>query len=108
MGRVSIKGFTLPLSGEDAIYINNFTGGYNLPPVRRASVSHVHGILDSIHNKILHLALGFEDAGIIGEGMSFSNEEKKQASELKNITIENFQGVLGKKAGTAIIPSIRR
>ncbi len=85
----------LPFSGEDAAYINSNTGGYNLPPIRRASVSLVHGILDSIRNKILQVALGFEEAGIIGEGMSFSSDEKKQADGLKNITIENFQGVLG-------------
>lgn len=86
---------TMPLSGEEASYINSQTGGYNLPPVRRASVSQVHGILDSIRNKVLQLALGFEEVNIIGEGMSFTSDEKKQASELQNITIENFQGVFG-------------
>jgi hypothetical protein len=85
----------LPLSGEDVAYINSNSGGYNLPPIRRTSVSHVYGILDSIRNNILQLALGFEDAGIVGEGMSFSNDEKKQADEFKHLTIENFQGVLG-------------
>ncbi len=68
---------TLPLSGEDAAYLNNNIGGYNMPPVRRSSVSHLHGILDSIRNKILQVALGFEEVGIIGEGMSFSSDEKK-------------------------------
>ena len=91
-----VDGFlTLPLSGEDVAYINSNSGGYNMPPIRRTSVSHVYGILDSIRNNILQLALGFEEAGIVGEGMSFSNDEKKQADEFKHLTIENFQGVLG-------------
>jgi hypothetical protein len=98
-----VDGFLrLPLSGEEIAYINNNTGGYNLPPVRQSSVSHIHGILDSIRNNILQLALGFEEAGIVGEGMSFSNDEKKQANELKNITIENFQGVFGNVTGSTI------
>lgn len=93
---------TIPFSGEESLMISRSNGCHGLPPVRQASVSHVHGILDSIRNKILQLALGFEEVGIIGEGMSFSNDEKKQASELQNINIENFQGVFGNVSDSTV------
>lgn len=86
---------TLPLHGEDVALINRLGGTNGLPPVRRVSVSHVHAILDAVRNNALQLSLEFEEAGIIGENMSFTSEEKKQVSGLQNVSIENFQGVLG-------------
>lgn len=43
--------------------------------------SQIYGVLDSVRNKFLDWALELEVKGIIGDGMSFSNEEKKAASQ---------------------------
>ncbi|MDK2595430.1 hypothetical protein [Pseudoalteromonas obscura] len=86
---------TLPLSGEDIALINSLINTHGMPSVRRAGVSNVDSILDAVRNNILKLALDFEEAGIKGENMSFTADEKKQVTELQNVSIENFQGILG-------------
>jgi hypothetical protein len=42
----------------------------------------VIGILDAVRNNILDWALELEKKGVVGEGMSFSNEEKSVASQV--------------------------
>ncbi|MDQ5954182.1 MAG: AbiTii protein [Patescibacteria group bacterium] len=59
----------------------------------------VTGILDSVRNLILDWALRLEKAGVVGEGISFSPEDKKKA-QVANTTysighIENFAGAIG-------------
>lgn len=45
------------------------------------------GILNAVRNNILNWSLELEQKGILGEGMSFSNEEKKLAHQISyNIT----------------------
>lgn len=48
-------------------------------------------MLDTVRNIILEWALKLEEDGILGEGLSFSNEEKQQASK-HNYTVNNFYG----------------
>ena len=56
--------------------------------------SRIHGILDTVRNIVLQWSLKLEAEGIIGEGMTFSKEEKKKAS---NVTyhIQHLTGVAG-------------
>lgn len=63
------------------------------------SRSSVVGILDAVRNRILESALKLEKAGILGEGVSFSQEEIAKA-KTSGITynigpIENFAGTIG-------------
>ncbi|BDS06815.1 hypothetical protein NT6N_18550 [Oceaniferula spumae] len=51
-------------------------------------------ILDAVRNSILDWSLKLENDGILGEGMSFSQEEKQIAMG-HTYNIENFSGVLG-------------
>jgi AbiTii len=57
------------------------------------------GIVDSVRNAILDWSLKLEKAGILGNGLMFSTEEKQMAHDpTTNITIghvENFSGVAG-------------
>lgn len=41
----------------------------------------IYQILSNVRNKILEWALVLEDNGIIGEGMAFTDEEKKKAQD---------------------------
>ncbi|MFA6251545.1 MAG: hypothetical protein WC603_02890 [Candidatus Paceibacterota bacterium] len=59
----------------------------------------VTGILDGVRNLILDWALRLEKAGVAGEGISFSKEDKERAKitgDIYNVGhIENFAGTLG-------------
>ena len=66
-----------------------------LPPTLHVSHSEIHGVLDAVRNTILEWALKLEEEGIVGEGLSFSKEEKIKAGSNIDIRIENFQGILG-------------
>lgn len=60
-------------------------------------------ILQQVRNTVLDWAIGLEKAGILGEGISFSMEERKRAAEASpSIHIENFTGnlVQGDVAGS--------
>jgi hypothetical protein len=53
-----------------------------LEPSLLVSDSQIYGILDAVRNQVLNWALDLESKGIIGDGMSFSSEEKKAASQI--------------------------
>jgi hypothetical protein len=55
----------------------------------------IHGLVDKVRNTVLEWALGLEEQGITGEGMSFSPEEQKQAG---NVTLN--VGQLGNLIGS--------
>lgn len=55
---------------------------FPLEPAIIMSKAQIHGLLDKIRNMVLEWALGLEEQNITGEGMSFSQEEKQQASNL--------------------------
>lgn len=62
--------------------------------VRFVSRSQVAGIIDAVRRNVLEWALRLEDEGVLGEGMTFTREEKQVA---KNITynIGSMQGIAG-------------
>jgi len=55
----------------------------------------VTSIVDIVRNGVLDWALRLEEEGILGEGLTFSDTEKKKAQNNPNINIHNFQGVFG-------------
>lgn len=58
-----------------------------MPPMADHILSSMnrYRILSTVRNKILDWALLLEESGIIGEGMTFSDEEKKKAQDTKVI-----------------------
>ncbi|QNB06018.1 hypothetical protein G5S34_03960 [Herbaspirillum frisingense] len=67
---------------------------------RLVGKNRIYGLLDSVRTTILEWALTLEKEGVLGEGLFFSNEEKEV---VKNINIQNFQGVLGNvEAGASV------
>jgi len=65
-----------------------------LVPTLLISRTEVHGILDAVRNRILEWSLKLETEGVLGEGMTFSTEEVKRASNV-TYNIQEFSGVLG-------------
>jgi hypothetical protein len=60
--------------------------------------SQIVEILDAIRNTILEWSLKLESEGILGDGISFSDDEKQKASSstlIQHVENFNFQGVLG-------------
>lgn len=53
-----------------------------LEPTLLVNNSQVYGVLDAVRNEVLNWALDLESKGIIGDGMSFSKEEKQVASQI--------------------------
>lgn len=52
-----------------------------LQPTLHVAPSEVVGILEAVRNNVLDWALELEQKGILGEGMSFSKQEKQTASQ---------------------------
>lgn len=66
------------------------------------SRSSIAGILDRVRNAVLEWSLQLEKEGILGEGMSFSDDEKKKASAQGTVyNIGNFAGTIGDVSGNA-------
>jgi AbiTii-like protein len=87
---------TLP--GHKVRLIQQYFGDQQFLPDLEISPAAMRGILDTVRNTVLNWALRLEAQGILGDGMTFSEEEKKKASDAPNIHIGNigsFQGNLG-------------
>lgn len=64
------------------------------------------GILDSVRNMILDWSLKLEQAGIKGQGISFSQQEKEVAQTATTIHVEsitNFAGNIGNVSGQTVV-----
>ena len=75
-----------------------------LEPVRTVGRNQVAAILDVVRTKILDWSLQLGADGVIGEGMTFSAEEKQRAQS--SITIENFQGIIGDVSRSTVTQNI--
>ena len=64
-----------------------------LQPTLHVAPSEVVGILDAVRNNVLDFALQLEQEGILGEGMSFSKDEKKMAGQI-NYHVTNNIGTM--------------
>ncbi len=62
--------------------------------VLQVQVSSLLGILDAVRTVVLNWALKLEQDGIVGDGLTFSREEKKAASSVA-YNVNNFYGNVG-------------
>lgn len=69
---------------------------FPMEPAIFLSRTQVHGLVDRVRNATLEWALQLEEQGILGEGMSFSIEEQRQAGNvtLHVGTLGNFVGAM--------------
>lgn len=93
----------IPLSGQAVTHLRNATR-MDLPFAVMISSGEAWGVLDAVRTALLDWSLKFEQAGIKGEGLSFSNEEREKAREGQATyhigSIGNFTGNLGTNSGT--------
>jgi hypothetical protein len=91
---------TYPFNPTKLEILSKLTGS----DIARGGVDIPHGalvaVIDTVRTLILEWAIELEKAGITGEGMSFSNEEKKSAQASDGLSmhigsIGTFTGVLG-------------
>lgn len=76
-----------------AVIYNNLQTNMQYPLVLITSASHMESVVQAVRNAILEWSLKLEEDGIVGEGLSFSKEEKQVAASnqyhIKNY-IENM------------------
>jgi len=65
-----------------------------LEPALILSRTQIHGLVDKVRNTVLDWALGLEEQGIMGEGMSFSPEEQRQANNM-TLHVASLGNVIG-------------
>ncbi|MGI6460130.1 MAG: hypothetical protein ACOX5J_08525 [Candidatus Hydrogenedentales bacterium] len=96
-GKNGSVGFSIP--PEHEVQLRRDADLPGMPLVRLVSTNNLSAILDTVRTTILEWALKLEAEGILGEGMSFSSEEKQKAESNPQINIANFQGILGNVTG---------
>lgn len=92
---------TFPFAPEQKAILMRMQSGFaQLEPTRIIGGNQVKSVLEQVRNQLLDWALQLEVRGILGDGISFSSEEKAIASKDQSaISIQNFQGVLGDVSG---------
>jgi hypothetical protein len=84
------------LSASELGLLLRISEDFNLMPVyRHIGGSGIAGILDAVRNRILDWALALEAQGVLGEGMTFSIQEKQAAASV----IFNISGPVGSLVG---------
>lgn len=71
-------------------------------PTRIVARNQIVGILEQVRTHLLSWALQLEVEGVLGEGLTFSETEKRRAEMSQSINIHNFQGVLGNVADSNV------
>lgn len=96
----------VPLTPQQTAFLveQQSLGRHALPPVRTVSRNQIAAILDAVRTAILEWALKLEQEGILGEGISFTQEEVSRAST--QIRIDNFQGILGNVQDSTVTQSL--
>ncbi len=93
------------MSPQQKLLLMRMQGNFlQLEPVQTIGRNQVAAILDAVRTKILNWSLQLEADGVIGEGMTFSAEEKQKAQS--SITIENFQGIIGNVSSSAVTQNL--
>jgi hypothetical protein len=85
----------VPLTPRELQFVHRLMDDFHrswVLPFRLVSPTQVTTIVDGVRNRILDWALELESKGIVGNGMTFSQDEQKKAA---NINIGSFQGILG-------------
>lgn len=70
------------------------SSGAPRPPTSIIHKTSVFALLEAVRNVIIDWSLKLESAGILGEGMTFTQKEKQTAMS-NTYNIHNFNGVLG-------------
>ena len=96
---------TYPFTPQQISYLMQHQDFPKNPPVRTLSENQLASILDVVRTAILEWALKLEQDGILGEGVAFTPEEVRRASTSTNISIGNFQGVVGNIQGSTVAQS---
>lgn len=66
--------------------------GTNCTPLRRFTLASMNRILGAVRNQVLNWALQLEKEGILGEGMSFTSQERQQAQQVAPVTHIHING----------------
>jgi hypothetical protein len=72
--------------------------------------SQIVEILDAVRNTILEWSLRLESEGILGDGLSFSDNEKQKASSstiIQHVETFNLQGVLGSITDSTVTQNLQ-
>jgi len=102
MAKSSDGQLQVPLSAEAQHLLRNVTG-FDFEFTTAMSASDVVGILDAVRNALLDWSLKLEKLGVRGEGMSFSDDERRKAHQPQAVynigTIGTFTGNMGSGSG---------
>lgn len=74
---------------------------FPLEPAVILSKTQIHGLVDKVRNTVLEWALGLEEQGITGEGMSFSLEEQRQAGNV-TFNVASLGNLIGSMQGSQL------
>ncbi len=81
---------------QEAILMGMQDGPVQLRPARVLGINYIAAILEKVRTYLLTWSLALEEAGILGEGLTFSKEEKRKAEMNVNIgSITGHQVQLG-------------
>ena len=98
------NGLQVPLSPRDLEFVHGLMDEDArewVMPFRRVSPTQLSAILDRVRSIILDWSLQLESQGIVGDGMTFSEEEKQRATT-QSVHINNFQGVFGNVTNSSV------
>jgi hypothetical protein len=91
----------IPFSNQMKMFLTEGQDVY-MEPIRFIGSNIIARIIDAVRTMILDWSLKLESEGILGAGLSFSEEEKQKASNSPQIHIDNFQGILGDVAHSSV------
>lgn len=93
---------TIPFTSH-AIQLLRDATGFDFDFTLMVNGSNVVGLLDAVRNTLLEWSLRLEKSGVKGEGMTFSDDERKKAHETQAVynigTIQTFTGNMGSGSG---------
>jgi len=89
------KTFHIQFTGKLAEAISRASGGGQASYALFIDRAQLSGVLSAVRNLVLDWAINLERAGIKGDGMSFSEKEKKIAESSSSITIGTINSLVG-------------
>lgn len=95
--------FQIPYPEEAQRMIMQMQDSFSpLPVIRIFGPNQIVAIIDKVRTKILEWSLALEQQGILGEGLIFTEAERRKAVANTSVNIQNFQGVLGDVSGGVV------